>query len=86
MAKYFFDITDGKVVIDISGLDLPDIAAVRAHAISLSSGLLSSNSPAFWRGEEWLIEAKDDIGVVLFTLAFRASDQPIVRRQASETA
>ena len=86
MAKYFFDITDGKIVVDISGLDLPDIAAVRAHAISLSSGLLSSNSPAFWRGEEWLIEAKDDIGVVLFTLAFRASDQPIVRRQASETA
>jgi hypothetical protein len=66
-------------------MDLPNLHAVRGHAIGMSTALLSSNSPAFWRGEEWLIEAKDDIGVVLFTLAFRASDKPVIRQEATST-
>lgn len=82
LAKYYFDITDGRTIPDINGTELLDVAAVRSHAIGLSSALLGSHSPSFWRGEEWLIEAKDDIGVVLFTLAFRASDIPVVRREA----
>ena len=82
MSQYFFDITDGNNVVDYMGMDLADLDAVRAHAIGLGSALLNSHSPKFWRGEEWLIEAKDDIGTVIFTLAFRASETPIVRRQA----
>ncbi|UTP40900.1 hypothetical protein M9M90_06885 [Phenylobacterium sp. LH3H17] len=84
MAKYIFDITDGKIVVDISGLDLPDINAVTSHAIGLSSAPPQLQQPAFWRGEEWPIEAKD-IGVVLYTLAFRASDKPVVRQEARVT-
>jgi len=82
MSRYFFDVTDGKNIVDFMGLDLSDLDAVRAHAIGLSSALLNSHSPKFWRGEEWLIEAKDDIGVVIFTLAFRASETPVVRQVA----
>ena len=82
MAQYFFDITDGNHLADTVGMDLFSLDAVRAHAIGLSGALLNSNSPAFWRGEEWLIEARDDIGVVLFTLAFRASDRPVTRERA----
>jgi hypothetical protein len=85
LAHYFFDITDGQTYADDTGMEFATIEAVRAHAISLSATLLGSHRPAFWRGEEWLIEVKDDIGVVLFTLAFRATETPVTPRQASKS-
>ena len=79
MPKFFFDVTDGAFMPDVVGLELADIDAARAHAIALSVSLLTQYSPRFWKGEEWLIEARDDCGLALFTLCFRAIETPITR-------
>lgn len=33
MARYFFDVIDGRTVTDAVGVDLPDLAAVRREAM-----------------------------------------------------
>ena len=80
MPRYFFDLTDGDFIPDFIGKELADIDAARTEAIRLSAALLDKNTVEFWMGEERMIEGKDDCGLVLFTLAFRASDTPITRR------
>ncbi len=79
MSKFFFDVTDGDFIPDLIGLDLPDIDAARAHSVALCAELLNSDQAKFWQGEEWLIEAKDDCGLLLFTLVFMARDTPVTR-------
>ncbi len=80
MPQFFFDITDGVFTPDFVGTQLSDIASARVHAIALSGDLLNGHTDRFWGGEEWMIEAKDDCGLVLFTLVFRARDTPVSRR------
>ncbi|HTI66222.1 MAG TPA: hypothetical protein VL460_01605 [Caulobacteraceae bacterium] len=79
MPQYFFDVTGGDFSPDLVGLDFPDMDAARVHAVGLCGALLNSNAAKFWQGEEWLIEAKDDCGLVLFTLVFMCRDTPITR-------
>jgi hypothetical protein len=80
MPQFHFDVTDGTFTPDLTGLELPDIPAARAHAIERMTELLASHTEAFWLGQEWLIEVRDDCGLVLFTLAFRATESPVARR------
>ncbi|MCJ2069195.1 hypothetical protein MKK75_10325 [Methylobacterium sp. J-030] len=35
MARYFFDVIDGRTISDEAGIDLPDLAAVRREAVRL---------------------------------------------------
>ena len=79
MPLFFFDVTDGEFQPDLVGTELADTAAARVHAVNLCGRLLKSNQAKFWKGEEWLIEVKDDIGLALFTLVFMARDSPVTR-------
>ena len=87
MAKYFFDITDGTVVVDISGLDLPDLDAVRNHAIgmggsyiALLTGFYVDNGPflPIWDRlphiTYWFLPSF--VGVPLIWLALRRFSRP----------
>ena len=68
MPLFYFDVTDGDFIPDLIGTELPDMDAARTHAISLCGELLNAKTTKFWKGEEWLIEVRDDCGLGLFTL------------------
>jgi hypothetical protein len=81
MPKYHFDVTDGDFMPDLEGIELADVEAARSHAVGLCGKLLNSDLAKFWQGEEWLIEVRDDSGIVMFTLVFMARDTPVARSQ-----
>ena len=78
MPRYFFDVTAGAYMTDNIGTQLDDLEQARRHAVAIATGLLAPNPPVRWRGQEWLIEGRDDIGLLLFSLILIARDTPIV--------
>jgi len=72
MPRYFFDIIDGQAFPDNDGTDLPDLTAARLEAVRLSAEVLKEMPERFWMCEEWTMTVRDDIGIRLFTLKFRA--------------
>lgn len=86
MPLFFFDVTDGDFIPDLIGTELPNVAAARTHAVAYAAKLLQEreNAVRFWGGDEWLIEVKDDIGIILFTLVFMARDTPVSRKALAQ--
>ena len=80
MPQFHFDLTDGSFMPDLEGVDLPDIPAARAHALGKMHALLNGHTEAFWQGEKWLIEVRDDCGLYLFAVTFCATETPAARR------
>lgn len=72
MPLYFFDISDGDRITDAVGIELPNTEAARVRAIGCASDLLRDGAAKHWVGDSWLIEVKDDLNSVLFTLGFTA--------------
>ena len=72
MPPYFFDVTDGVRIPDATGVVLPNAEAARVRAIACAGDLLRDGAAKAWIGEAWLIEVKDDLNSVLFTLGFTA--------------
>lgn len=79
MPQFHFDVTDGEFCPDLEGVELADLEAARSRAVALCGELLNSQQAKFWQGDEWLIEVRDDSGLVLFTLVFMCRDTPITR-------
>jgi hypothetical protein len=71
MPRYFFNIHDGKDVVDREGTVLKDEAQARADAVGLAGNVIAEMGGKFWDEErEWLMEVSDDTGAVLFALSF----------------
>ena len=79
MPRYFFDLTNGKYEPDVVGTELAGLEEARLESVILSGNLLKENPALFWNAETWLIEVKDDVGLILFTLNFMATEAPIIR-------
>jgi hypothetical protein len=86
MPLYFFDITEGVHIPDATGVMLPNTEAARVRAIAYASDLLRDGAAKAWIGEDWLIEVKDDLNSVLFTLGFTAKSGPGVAPRPTRTA
>lgn len=76
MPIFHFNVHDGTSHPDVSGLDLPDVAAARKVAVKLASDLLRDQGEAFWNGEDWQIEVTDDRALTLFIIMFSAINAP----------
>jgi hypothetical protein len=71
MPRYFFNIHDGKHIIDREGTELPDIAQARSDAVDLAGRTIAEMGDDFWTDEaEWRMEVADETGKVLFELRF----------------
>ena len=73
MPRYFFNVIDGKNILDEEGTELPDRAAVRAEAIRTSGEMLTDMGDA-WDGEHWQMNVADESGRVVFRLQFSATE------------
>jgi hypothetical protein len=76
MAQYFFHTENGRRLPDDEGVDLPDLAAVRAEAVGVLADLLKDNSQAFLETRRLRIVVEDAQQATVFVLAVSATDGP----------
>lgn len=67
MPRYFFDLEDGRLIPDVTGLDLSDGAAAQDHAVELAETILRKR---LQEGgiHPWHVIIKDDAGELLGTV------------------
>lgn len=60
MARYFFHVSDGTMVLDDVGVELPDIASAQTTAVQLTVELLKDRMLGpFWGELCWRVEVTD---------------------------
>ena len=79
MPRYFFNVFDGKDILDEEGTELTNIYVAQAQAIRMCGELLREMGVKFWDGTEWRMEVSDDKGAILFVLRFSAQEYPVLR-------
>jgi hypothetical protein len=74
--RYFFHITDGEVIRDDVGTELPNMDAVRRYAMRVSSDVLRDDRNSdIWDGNEWRMVVSDEAGREVFVLRFLAEQK-----------
>jgi hypothetical protein len=74
MARYYFDIVDGKARVDLEGVELPDLDSARNEAVEISAQLLKGRSKAFWLSRELEVLCRSEQGGPLFSLVVSARE------------
>ena len=74
MARYFFNVIDGKFLVDDVGAELPDLAAVRAMAIETAGAILRDEGSHLAAESEWLMFVTNKAKETVFKLRFSAED------------
>lgn len=74
MPRYFFNVHDGRDLVDTEGSDLSGLDHARQEAVRTAGELLRDGGHAdFWSGEEWQMVVTDERGLEVFTLTFKAT-------------
>jgi hypothetical protein len=74
--RYFFHVKDGRSIPDDVGIELPDIQAAQAQAVTGSAEILRDEGSQFWDGTDWRMTVTDERGHILFVLRFSAEELP----------
>jgi hypothetical protein len=69
VARYYFSIANDHSFIDTDGLELADLAAVRAEASGFARDLMLME-PARREWSNWAIQVTDESRIVVLNLAF----------------
>jgi hypothetical protein len=77
MPRYFFNVIDGRSIIDNQGSELAGLKEARVEAIQLAGAILRDEGDTFWNGEEWHMNVTDASGQSVLKLHFSADDQGI---------
>jgi len=76
MPRFFFNIHDGKNLVDREGTLLADVTHARSEAVQLAGRCIAEMGADFWTHEgDWVLDVSDHTGATLFSLKF-ASVQP----------
>jgi hypothetical protein len=60
MARYFFHVSDGTLVLDEVGIELPDVTSAQKTAIELTAEILKDGmSGPLWNELCWRVEVTD---------------------------
>jgi hypothetical protein len=72
--RYYFNIKDGKTMLDEEGIELDDMEAVKNEAVQSSADMLKGlHGERFWTGEPWMPWVTDQpngAGNTVLTLTF----------------
>lgn len=78
MPRYYFNVHDGRTILDDEGVELADLTAARQMAILNSGEILKNGAgPAMWTGvpwRMWVTDAPGGGGKTFFTLKFSAAE------------
>jgi GTP-dependent phosphoenolpyruvate carboxykinase len=84
MPRYFFNVIDGRSIIDNQGSELAGLKEARVEAIQLAGAILRDEGDTFWNGEEWHMHVTDASGQSVLKLRFSADDQGIAPEEDRE--
>lgn len=71
MPRYYFNVHDGRDIVDDVGTELDSDDSARIEAIRTSGEMLRDhNMSGFWTGEEWAMDVVDQAGRRVATLRF----------------
>jgi hypothetical protein len=74
MPRHFFNVNDGKDLIDREGTELADLAQARSRAVGLACQFITESGDAFWAAHHgWRIVVSNESHRPLFTLHFSAT-------------
>jgi hypothetical protein len=74
VARYFFNIIDGKFLVDEVGCELPNMTAVRAMAIETAGAILRDEGSHLPVGSEWQMYVTDAAKRTVYKLSFSAEE------------
>ncbi|HZY67448.1 MAG TPA: hypothetical protein VFE52_02605 [Devosia sp.] len=87
MPRYFFNIHDGKDIIDREGTVLTDLVEARLSAVELAGRCIAELGDEFWGlSHPWRLEVSDTAGTMLFSLRFSSDGVDAGSAEAPETA
>jgi hypothetical protein len=84
MPRYFFQVIDGREIIDKVGTMLPGLSEARAQAIRTAGAILRDEGDEFWNGTEWQMNVTDARGQPVLKLRFSADAEGIVPEAGQE--
>ena len=74
MPRYFFNVVDGKFLVDDTGTECSGMAEMRDQAIRASGAILRDLGGHFPKGLEWQMHVTDEGKNTVFRLRFSAED------------
>ena len=72
MPLYYFNVVDGKDIVDTDGTELAGLDEARTQAIMMAGEMLKDYEATFWRGELWQMNVLDEAGLTVCRLNFSA--------------
>ncbi len=85
MPRYFFQVIDGREIIDKVGTVFPGLSEARAQAIRTAGSILRDEGDEFWNGTEWQMNVTDAAGQSVLKLRFSADNQGLAPSEDQET-
>ena len=70
MPRYFFNVHDDVIAEDDEGVELPDLAAARTHALIGARGMIAEQVKHGYFMRSHVIKVVDEQRTAVFTLAF----------------
>ena len=74
MPRYFFNVIDGKFLVDDTGTECSGMSQMRDQAISAAGSILRDLGGEFPKGLEWQMHVTDEAKNTVFRLRFSAED------------
>jgi hypothetical protein len=76
MPRFHFHVEDGASYPDEEGVELPDLATAKAHAVRYFADMLKTSPCTFWDGDQLVMDVADETGLTLFSLHFVGIESP----------
>jgi hypothetical protein len=74
MPRYYFQVTDGRFIVDKDGTQLADLHAARVMAIQTAGEMIQDAGREFWDGDEWQMHVTDETQKTVLKLCFSAKE------------
>lgn len=76
MPRYFFNVFDGRGLLDTDGMELTDAKAAQEFAIHYAGELLQSEADSIKPHTNWRLEVIDEVGCLILCLNFSVTPSP----------
>lgn len=76
MARYHFTLSDGEVVVDPDGEELPSLNAARTTAVNYLGDMLRGRGDAVWADGSMMVMVTDEAGLELLMATVVFTNSP----------
>ena len=70
MPRYYFNVIDGKFLVDEEGTECSSMSVVREEAVAAAGAILKDMAPEYPSGQEWQVHVTDAAKKTVLRLRF----------------